>query len=845
MIMETGVTIPTNIEEEMKSSYLDYAMSVIVSRALPDARDGLKPVQRRVLYAMNDLGLHFNTPHKKSARIVGEVLGKYHPHGDASVYETMVRMAQDFSLRYILVDGQGNFGSVDNDPAAAMRYTEARLSQIAREMLIDIDKDTVDFAPNFDDSLKEPVVLPARLPNLLVNGASGIAVGMATNIPPHNLGEVCDAIVYLIDNPQATVNELMEFVKGPDFPTGGIIMGTEGIETAYATGQGKVVVKAKATEEISKGGRRQIIVTELPYQVNKASLVERIATLSKEKKITGISEVRDESDREGMRIVIELKREAEVQQVFNNLYKNTPLQSAFFINMVALVDGQPKLLSLKEALTCYIEFRSRVIERRSRFELEKARSRAHILEGFTIALDNLDQVIDIIRHSENVEAARTNLIQAFNFTAIQAQAVLDIPLRRLTHLEREQIINEYADVIKNIAYLEDLLVNPSKILHLVLQDVEEIKSKYGDSRRTSINEEEATEFSREDLIPHENMLISLTEQGFIKRMPLDTYHLQHRGGKGVMGMTTLKSDVVKHILIADTHDEILFFTSDGRAYPLKCYEIPGKFSRGSKGLALVNILPIELKDRITALISLSASRKEEGIVPDKEAYQEELFLLMATRNGLVKKTPLSKFTSVRRSGVIAMSLRSGDSVISVRVVSDADEVMLVTKNGQAIKFKVGGLRTASRTSGGVRGIRISDDHLVGMDVVSAVTGGEEAKQPPLPLGVEGRGKENNLSLAYLLAVTRKGFGKLTPVRRYPTHNRGGKGLRMYRINEKTGSIVASRVVLHQGFLMLLSAKGNIVCIPLEQVPVQRRNSRGVHLMTVDKNDEVISISTFD
>jgi DNA gyrase subunit A len=845
MVMEMGVVTPINIEEEIKSSYLDYAMSVIVSRALPDVRDGLKPVQRRVLYAMNELGLQFNTPHKKSARIVGEVLGKYHPHGDASVYETMVRMAQDFSLRYVLVDGQGNFGSIDNDPAAAMRYTEARLSQISREMLVDIDKETVDFAPNFDDSLKEPLTLPARLPNLLVNGASGIAVGMATNIPPHNLREVCDAIAYLIDNPQATVSELMQFVKGPDFPTGGIIMGTEGIETAYATGQGKVIVKAKATEEISKGGRRQIIITELPYQVNKASLVERIATLSREKKIAGISEVRDESDREGMRIVIELKREAEVQQVFNNLYKNTPMQTAFFINMVALVDGQPKLLGLKEALTCYVEFRCKVIERRSRFDLEKARNRAHVLEGFTIALDNLDQVINIIRHSENVDVARNNLMEVFQFTVVQAQAVLDIPLRRLTHLERQQIINEYADVIKNIAYLEDLLNNPPKILHLVSQDVEEIKSKYGDLRRTSINEEEATEFSHEDLIPHENMLISLTEQGFIKRIPLDTYRLQHRGGKGVIGMTTLKSDKVKHILIADTHDEILFFTGEGKVYSLKCYEIPVKSSRGGKGLALVNILPISLKDKITSLVVVASLKRKESMNSEGEASSEGLFLLLATRNGLVKKTPMAKFASVRRNGIMAMSLRADDSVVSVRIASNADEIMLVTQNGYAIKFNVGKLRSASRTSGGVRGIRISDDHVVGMDVVPADSSVDEAKQHQLPLEVGGRNKDDNLSTYHLLAVTDRGFGKLTPVRRYPVHNRGGKGLRMYRISDKTGKVVASKVVRHHGFLMLLSAKGNIVGIPMDQVPAQRRSSRGVHLMAVGESDEVISIATFD
>ena len=810
--MEVGIVKPMDIEREMKSSYLDYAMSVIVSRALPDVRDGLKPVQRRVLYAMDQLGLHHNSSHKKSARIVGEVLGKYHPHGDAPVYEAMVRMAQDFSLRYVFIDGQGNFGSVDNDPPAAMRYTEARLAEIAGEMLADIDKNTVDFVPNFDDSLKEPSVLPARLPNLLVNGSSGIAVGMATNIPPHNLGEICDAIVYLIDNPQATTDELMEFVKGPDFPTAGIILGKEGIESAYATGRGKITLRAKTSELSGKGGRRQIVVTELPYQVNKAALVERIADLGKQKKIGGIAEVRDESDREGMRLVIELRKEAQLQQVLNNLYKNTSMQSAFFINMVSLVNGQPKVVNLKEALTCHIDFRSEVITRRSQFELDKAQDRAHILEGFRIALDNLDQVVRIIRQSETVESARANLMAALLLSQIQAQAILDMPLRRLVHMEREKIAEEYAAVIKNISYLEDLLANPRKILSLIAQDVRELKSKYGDPRRTLVSEERAAEFNEEDLIPHGEMVVTLTGQGFVKRIPVNTYRLQHRGGKGVIGMLTHGSDTVRHILVADTHDTLLFFTSSGKVYSLRCYEIPEDSSRTAKGMALVNLLAIDLKDEVTALLAMAN-------------FSSNMYLLVATKVGAVKKTSLDKFASIRRSGFIAMGLRNEDKLISARVVADEDEAIFVSQNGQAIRFKVEGLRTASRTSGGVRGIRLVDDCVVGMNTVT-----REAKQA---------------QEVYMLTVTQNGFGKLTPIRNYPVHNRGGKGIRAHRINEKTGKVVISKLVSSSGYLMMLSAKGNIERIPIEQISIKGRGSQGTRLMALAEGDSVASVATVD
>jgi len=799
--MEATIIKPVDIEEEMKSSYLDYAMSVIVSRALPDVRDGLKPVQRRVLYAMDGLGLRYNSPYKKSARIVGEVLGKYHPHGDAPVYEAMVRMAQDFSLRYPLVDGQGNFGSVDNDPPAAMRYTEARLSEIAEEMLVAIEKNTVDFVPNFDDSLQEPSVLPARLPNLLVGGSSGIAVGMTTNIPPHNLGEICDAIVYLIDNPQATVEELIELVKGPDFPTAGIIWGKGGIDNAYTTGQGKIILRAKTNELTSKGGKRQIVVTELPYQVNKAALVERIAELVKVKRISGIAEVRDESDREGMRIVIELRKEAQPRQVLNNLHKYTAMQSAFFINMVALVNGQPKVINLKEALTSYIDFRFQVITRRSQFELDKAKDRAHILEGFRIALNNLEQVIKIIRQSQTVESARANLMAAFTLSQIQAQAILDMPLRRLAKLEQDKITEEYATVIKNISYLEDLLANPRKVLSLIAQDAEELKSKYGDSRRTVVEAEEIEEFRTEDLVPHEAMVVTLTNRGFIKRIPASTYRLQHRGGKGVMGMVTRGGDTVNHILLADTHDNLLFFTSAGKVYCVKCYEVPEDSSRMAKGIALVNLLPIDLEDEVTVLLALTS-------------FPSDKFLLMATKGGVIKKTTLSKFASIRRNGIIAMGLRNEDKLVSSGVVADEDEVILVSRNGQAIRFMVKSLRTASRTSGGVRGIRLVDDYVVGMGIV--------------------------LPDAYVLTVTEKGFGKLTPIKNYPVHNRGGKGVRAYRVGPKTGNLAVSKFVSPQGSLVMLSARGNVVNIPMEQVSIQGRGGRGARLMGLAEGDSVVS-----
>jgi len=798
-----GLVKPIDIEQEMRRSYLDYAMSVIVARALPDARDGLKPVQLRVLFAMDDLGMRPNSAYKKSARLVGEVLGKYHPHGDQSVYDAMVRMAQDFSLRHPLVDGQGNFGSLDGDPPAAMRYTEARLAPIAMEMLVDIDKETVDFIPNFDDSLKEPSVLPARLPNLLVNGASGIAVGMATNIPPHNLGEVCDAIAHLIENPLATSEDLMVFVKGPDFPTGAILLGTEGIRAAYTTGRGRLVMRARAEEVTNKAGKRQIVITEIPFQVNKASLVERIAELTKEKRITGVAEVRDESDREGLRVVIDLKKEAQVGRIMNNLYQHTAMQSTYFVNMVALVNGKPKTIDLREALTCYIDFRTDVITRRSQFELDKAAKRAHILEGLQIALEHLDEVIAIIRGSQTVDAARANLMSRLELSQEQAQAILDMPLRRLAQLERDKIAEEYADLIKTIAYLEDLLANPKKILYLIRDDVAELKAKYADKRRTQIWEEEATEFSREDLIPHQKMIVTLSANGFVKRLPASTYRVQHRGGRGVMGMVTRENDTVRHILAADTHDNILFFTGRGRVYSVKCYQIPEESSRTAKGTALVNVVPVDLRDDITALVAIPK-------------FEPRMFLVMASRRGVVKKTPLESFSNIRRTGVIAINLKDEDHLVSAQVVSDRDELVMVSQNGLANRFTVEDLRTASRSSGGVRGLKVADDDLIGMDRVHIDV--------------------------YLLTVTEKGYGKLTRVDSIPVHKRGGKGLRVHRVGFETGKLAIARLVPPQGSLVLLSSAANVVVIPMEQISVQSRNARGVHLMALEQGDTVVSVT---
>ncbi len=811
--MVLGKTKPVSIEVEMRSSYLDYAMSVIVSRALPDVRDGLKPVHRRILYAMDDMGMSHANPYKKSARIVGEVLGKYHPHGDTSVYDAMVRMAQDFSMRYLLVDGQGNFGSVDNDPPAAMRYTEARLTEIAGQMLVDIDKDTVDFVPNFDDSLKEPSVLPTRLPNLLVNGSSGIAVGMATSIPPHNLGEVCDAISYLIDNPGATVDELTQFVKGPDFPTAGIILGQEGIKSAYATGHGRIVVQAKAhIADGSETGRRQIVVTELPYQTNKATLVERIANLVTNKRIGGISELRDESDRQGMRIVIELRREAQPQQVLNNLYKHTAMQSAFFVNMLALVDGQPRVISLKEALQYYIAFRREVITRRSRFELKGAKARAHILEGLKIALDQIDKVIATIRKSETAEKARQSLMTDFSLSQAQVQAILDMQLRRLANLERRKILDEYTEVLKNIAYLEELLANPRRVLLLIRDEVKELRSKYGDPRRTEISEQGEAEFHEEDLIPHQRVVVTLSNRGFVKRVPSQLYTPQHRGGKGIIGMVTRENDAVRLLVVADTHDNLLFFTNRGKVFRLKCYEIPAGSSRTAKGMAVINLFPIAEGERVTDVVAVA------DFTPDA-------YLLMATSRGEIKKTTLANFASVRSSGLIAMDVEKGDELVGARLAIDQDEVIMVTERGQSIRFVVSKLRTSLRTSGGVYGIRLaSGDQVVSMEVAHP----------------EG----------FLLVVTTNGFGKLTPVSQYPRQKRAGSGVKTFKLIEKTDKVAAARVVSLSEQVMIISADGIVIHTPVEErdpkkgITIQGRSTQGVRLMRLDDGDSVVAITCF-
>ena len=811
--MGVGNIKDIKIDEEVKSSYLDYAMSVIVSRALPDVRDGLKPVHRRILYAMQELGLTHSSPHKKSARVVGEVLGKYHPHGDASVYDAMVRMAQPFSMRYPLIDGQGNFGSVDNDPPAAMRYTEVRLEAIAEQMLADIDKDTVDFMPNFDDSLKEPVVLPSRLPNLLVNGSSGIAVGMATNIPPHNLNEVCDALSYLIDHPDATVDDLMKYIKGPDFPTGGIILGRDGIVSAYATGHGKIMVRAKAYYEEASSGKQQIIVTELPYQTNKAALVEKIAELVKDKKIAGISDLRDESDREGLRIVIELKKEAQSRQVLNSLYKYTAMQSSFFVNMLALVDGQPRVISLKEALQHFIDFRQEVLTRRTRFELKGAKERAHILEGLKIALDFLDEVIRIIRQAKSAEDARSELMSRFGLSQIQAQAILDLQLRRLASLERQKILEEYAAILKTIAYLEDLLANPRKIMVLVKDELGELKSKSGNARQTEISVQEALDFSEEDLIPHQRMVVTLSERGFVKRVPAKAFTSQHRGGKGIIGMVTRELDAVRFLVVGDTHDTLLFFTDKGKVFSIKCHEVPLDLSRISKGMAAVNLFPIAGGEKVTAVVAVNK-------------FKEDNFLLMATANGEVKKTSADSFSAVRSSGLIAMDLSKGDSLVAVCQGKETDDVLLITKKGQSIRFPISELRTSLRASGGVCGIKLEEgDKVVSMDVA----------QPN----------------SYVLTVTSGGHGKLTPIEDYPLQHRAGSGVITFKIVEKTGDVAAARAVTPDQQVMIISANGIITLTPVKEqdprlgITIQGRSTQGVRLMKLEENDSVVAITAFD
>ena len=807
-----GNVEPRRIDEELRASYLDYAMSVIVSRALPDVRDGLKPVQRRILYAMDELAMRPGTSYKKSARLVGEVLGKYHPHGDSSVYEAQVRMAQAFTMRYPMVDGQGNFGSIDNDPPAAMRYTEARLAPIAAEMLQDLDRNTVNFVTNFDDSLQEPSVLPAKLPFLLSNGASGIAVGMATNIPPHNLRELCDAINHLIDNPDATVDDMMRFIQGPDFPTGGIVMAGQGkanVLAAYQTGNGRILMRGKADiEPMGRGGdRHQIVITEVPYQLNKASMVEKIAHLARDRKIEGISDVRDESDRQGLRVVVELRAHTDPAYVLSNLYEQTPLQMAYNMNMLALVDGQPQVLTIRDILHHFIEFRIEVITRRAQYDLDKARDRDHILEGLLRAIDNLDEVIAIIRGSDDAEAARNNLIQRFDLTQIQSQAILDMQLRRLTALDHLRLEDEHAELTKQITELEALLNDPALVRAVVKQENTDLRKKFGDRRRTEIRPEEARRLTRDELIAHARMVVTLSNNGYAKRTNLSTYKLQHRGGKGVQGMRkTTADDVIRHTLETDTKDTILFFTDGGRVYSFKCYLIPENTARVTRGTPLKVLIPsLPENDRVTSIVALTDLRQEG-------------FLVMATQKGEIKRVPLERFANIRSSGIIAMDLEEGDHLISARwAASEEDEIMVVTRNGMSVCFPVAQLRVRSRTAGGVRAIRLrDDDYLISMEVVD-------------PQG-------------NLLAVSENGFGKLTRMDRFRRQGRGGSGVIAFKVNDKTGPLAATLVVKGTEELVIATAKAQVQRIPLSEVGMQGRIARGVTVMKVDDGDHVTSMA---
>ncbi len=803
--MEIGNVRLTSIEGEMRQSFLDYAMSVIVQRALPDARDGLKPVHRRVLYAMHEMGLRNSARYRKSAGIVGEVLKSYHPHGDTAVYDTLVRMAQDFNLRYPLVDGQGNFGSVDGDGAAAMRYTEARLTTIADELLADIDKRTVDFRPNYDASGQEPNVLPARLPNLLVNGSVGIAVGLATNIPPHNLNEVCDAVVHLIDHPDANVEDLMEIVKGPDFPTGGTILGREGIKAAYATGRGRVVIRAKAfVEEAQRGNRYQIVVTELPYQVNKAALLERIAELVKEDKLDGISDLRDESDRSGMRAVIELKRDAQPMKVLNNLFKHTALQQTFGVNMVALVENgtQPRILTLKRALQEYIAHRREVITRRTEFELERARRRAHVLEGLKIALDQIDAVIATIRRSRTTETARANLIKEFKLSEIQANAILDMRLARLAALERKKVEDELKEVRAEIVRLETLLADPNLILGLIRDDMAALKEKYGDERRTRIQDISGA-LSEEDLIPEVDVLVTLTARGYVKRIADGVYRTQHRGGKGITGVTMRGEDAVQHILAANTMDSLLVFTNRGKVYQLKVHELPDA-GRTAKGVPIVNLMNIQPDETVTTMMRVTD-------------FSSAGYLFFTTRLGRVKRVSLDQFQAVRSSGLIAIGLEPGDELAWVRMTSGQDDIVLVTEQGQAIRFHEDDARAMGRPAAGVIGIRLdTKDRVIASEVV----------RPDHDL----------------LVVAAKGLGKRTRTDQFPIQGRGGKGVTAMKLTPRTGNIVAAGMVTAGQAVMMMNTAGIVIRIPASQIPSIGRATQGVTLMRMGGSEQVATMA---
>ncbi|MEH6953928.1 DNA gyrase subunit A [Neobacillus drentensis] len=787
-----------NISHEMKTSFLDYAMSVIVSRALPDVRDGLKPVHRRILYAMHDLGMHSDKPYKKSARIVGDVIGKYHPHGDSAVYETMVRMAQDFNYRYMLVDGHGNFGSVDGDSAAAMRYTESRMSKISMELLRDINKDTIDYQDNYDGEEREPVVLPARFPNLLVNGTTGIAVGMATNIPPHQLGEVIDGVLAISHDPEITTQELMEIIPGPDFPTGGIILGRSGIRKAYETGRGSITVRAKVVIEQKSNGKEVIIVNELPYQVNKARLVEKIAELARDKKIEGITDLRDESDRKGMRIVIEVRKDANANVLLNNLYKHTALQTSFGINTLALVNGHPKVLTLKQCLVHYLDHQVVVIRRRTEFELRKAEARAHILEGLRIALDNLDAVITLIRNSQTTDIAREGLMTEFNLSEKQAQAILDMRLQRLTGLEREKIEDEFQSLMKLIAELKAILADEEKVFEIIREELTEIKERFNDKRRTEIVTGGIENIEDEDLIPRENIVISLTHNGYVKRLPVSTYRAQRRGGRGIQGMGTNEDDFVEQLITTSTHDTILFFTNKGKVYRSKGYEIP-EYSRTAKGIPIINLLGVEKGEWVNAIIPV-------------EEFVDDWFLFFTTKEGVSKRSPLTSFAHIRNNGLIALSLREGDELISVRLTDGTKHMIIGTKKGMLIRFPETDVRSMGRTATGVKGITLdNDDEVVGMEVL------EETND--------------------VLIVTKNGYGKRTKAEEYRIQGRGGKGIKTCHVTEKNGELVSMRAVTGEEDLMLITTGGVLIRMDVGGISKMGRNTQGVKLISMKESED--------
>lgn len=813
---ETSSNIfPVNIEDEMRTAYIDYSMSVIVSRALPDVRDGLKPVHRRVLYGMMELGVLHNKPYKKSARIVGEILGKYHPHGDTSVYETMVRMAQEWSLRYPLVDGQGNFGSIDGDSPAAMRYTEARLQRIAEELIGEINKDTVNFQPNFDDSLTEPTVLPAKIPNLLINGSSGIAVGMATNMPPHNLSEVIDGILAYIDNPEISINELMKYILAPDFPTGGIIYGYEGVKNAYKTGRGRLIVRAKAHFEQSKTGKDLIVVTEIPYMVNKAVLIEKTAQLINEKKIEGITDIRDESDREGLRIVYELKKDAIPAVVLNNLFKHTQLQTAFSVNNVALVKGRPTTLNLKELIKHYVDHRHEVVVRRTKFDLHEAQKKAHILAGLLIALDNLDAVITLIRNAQDPEEAKNDLTKHFALSETQAKAILETRLQRLTNLERERIVAENQEIAKTIADLEHILSNEKRRMQIIKEELREIKEKYGDKRRTEIVYSAVEEFQEEDIIADEQMVITISHKGYIKRTPLSEYRLQGRGGVGSRGVTTKEDDFTEHLFVATTHNHLLIFTEKGKVFWIKVYEIP-EGSKTAQGRAIQNIIQIENSDKVRAVINVETLEDED--------YINNHYLIICTEKGIIKKTTLEAYSRPRTTGINAININEGDKLIDVRMTTGNDQIIMATKSGRAIRFHEEDVRPMGRNATGVKGIWLDennpDDVVIGMVCVQNTN-------------------------QHLLVVSERGFGKRSEVEEYRITARGGKGVKAMNITEKTGKLVAIKEVSDKDELMIINKSGITIRIRVSDLRLQGRNTQGVKLITLNKDDEISSVAKIE